>query len=89
VPLKDGRKLKLRAVNWPKGFYVKGLPPEGIRGAGKVQLLTLLSQHNVPRTAEAKYFNTIAFFDCLHRAQEFAKFESAVPSQPASEADLA
>jgi hypothetical protein len=56
VPLKDGRKMKLRAVNWPKGFYVVGHPQADIPGPPKAQLLTLLSQHSAPRTAEVKYF---------------------------------
>lgn len=31
VPLKDKSTRKLKAVNWPKGFYIGGLRP---RGAG-------------------------------------------------------
>ena len=52
VPMKDGSKLKLRAVNWPKGIYVEGLTPAGLFGAGKVRLQTLLSRHAVPPGTE-------------------------------------
>jgi hypothetical protein len=88
VPLKNGERPRLRAVNWPKGFYVEGLSPEGVRVSGKTQIRTLLSQHRIPRGSEAKYANTVAFFDQVYVDQELAKLERpAEPSPAASEAE--
>lgn len=88
VPLKDGRKPRLRAVNWPKGFFVKGLVPSVAGPDGKSRLRTLLSRQRVPRGSESKYANTIEFFEHVYRAQGLAKFDGlAEPSPAASEAD--
>lgn len=63
IPLKDRSTLVLKAVNWPKAFYVKGLRPvkEGEDARGKC--LELLTAHRVPKGTESKHFNTVAFFD--------------------------
>lgn len=80
VPLKDKRKMKLKAVNWPKGFYVRDLTPVGVGKTAKAQLLTLLSQHRVPRESESKYFNTIDFFDFVDSGQSLKTRFAVVPS---------
>jgi hypothetical protein len=63
VPLKNGEKVRVKAVNWVKIFFLKSLTPcigdESKRG----KVLELLSRHSVPLGTEKKYFNTIAFFD--------------------------
>jgi hypothetical protein len=63
VPMKRGASLSLRALNWPKGFYVKGLRPL-IEGENpRAKCLELLVRSGVPKGTETKYFNTVAFFE--------------------------
>ena len=62
VPLKSRSPEKLKAINWPKGFYVKGLRPDGA-GTTKRRLLELLGRHEIPRGTESKYSNAVEFFD--------------------------
>jgi hypothetical protein len=71
VPLKDGSQRKLKAINWPKAFFVAGLRPEGNRGA-RAMLHSFLAQHQVPRGTESKYTNTIAFFDHIVATQKLS-----------------
>jgi hypothetical protein len=87
VPLRDGRRLRLRAVNWPKGFFVTGLVPEVVGAHGKARLRTLLSQQRIPRGSESKYNNTIEFFDYTYDLQNLARFEAAMPSPAAQATD--
>jgi hypothetical protein len=64
VPMKDKTVHSLRAVNWPKGFHVKGLRPILERGEDpKAKCLEFLSRSGIPRGAEGKVYNTVAFFD--------------------------
>ena len=63
VPLKAQRPQPLMAVNWPKAFYVKGIRPLAPSENPKAKCLAFLSGHGVPMGTEAKYFNTVAFFD--------------------------
>ena len=51
------------AVNWPKGFYVSGVRPQRNGEDPRAKCLTLLSNHGVPKGAERKHLNTMAFFD--------------------------
>ena len=68
VPLKNGRRMTLKAENWPKGFFLPGLRPEG-RGKPRAAFLTLLGEHRIPIGSEAKYFNTVEFFDHIVSSQ--------------------
>jgi hypothetical protein len=86
VPMKSGEKLKLRAVNWPKGFYVADLAPAGST-PGRAKLQSLLSQHPAPHASDRKHFNAIKFFDFIFRAQKLKRLEQAEPSPAASEAE--
>jgi hypothetical protein len=63
VPLKDGRKLLLKAVNWPRAFSVKGMSPCEGNEKPRPKCLSLLTKGGIPRGTETKYFNTMAFFD--------------------------
>jgi len=67
VPLKDRPPLVLKAVNWPKAFYVKGLRPVKEGEDPRAKCLELLTEHKVPEGTESKYFNTVAFFDYCFR----------------------
>lgn len=68
VPMSDHTKPLLRAVNWPKGFYVKGLRPLSRDEDPKAKCLDLLVRSGIPKGTETKYFNTIEFFDhCVRR----------------------
>jgi len=42
VPLKRGGHVRVKAVNWPKAFYVKGLRPTG-NHSSRAMLLSLLA----------------------------------------------
>ncbi|KRT73543.1 MAG: hypothetical protein XU12_C0008G0010 [Deltaproteobacteria bacterium CSP1-8] len=77
VPMKDKTVLSLRAVNWPKGFYVKGLRPQDDGEDPKCKCLEFLSRSGIPRGTEGKYFNTVAFFDhCIQHYQDQRKRKS-------------
>src|SRR5207248_1860764 len=62
VPIKGAQPIRVKTINWPKAFYVSGLRPSG-GGSARAMLLEFLAKHFVPKGTEAKYFNTIAFFD--------------------------
>jgi hypothetical protein len=73
VPLKgkgsDKRTTaKLKAVNWPKGFYVKGLRTDTTVSARSF-FLSYLSRHRVPLGTESKYTNSLDFFDAIRKQQ--------------------
>jgi hypothetical protein len=63
VPLKDGKRLSLKAVNWPKGFVLGSITPCEEGELPRAKLLDLLREHTIPRGVEDKFFNTIEFFD--------------------------
>jgi hypothetical protein len=63
VPLKDRTPLRLKAVNWPKGFVVKGVTPVADDESPRAKCLSLLAAHGVPKGAESKHSNTVGFFD--------------------------
>lgn len=63
VPLKDGRTMRVKAVNWPKVFFVPSVTPCIHGEEPREKLLQILSEHTVPFGTEKKFFNTIEFFD--------------------------
>jgi hypothetical protein len=63
IPLRDGRVVPAKAVNWPKIFLKAHLNPWKSDEKPKAKLLELLSQHAIPLGIENKYHNTILFFD--------------------------
>jgi hypothetical protein len=71
VPLKGGGSLMLKAVNWPKAFYVGGVRPRVIPDKGAHErgtCLALLAKQGVPKGDESKHVNSMAFFDhCIKR----------------------
>lgn len=73
VPLKDGKSIRAKAVNWPKVFFVNSLTPCENGEKPKEKILQLLAEHAVPLGAERKYFNTLDFFD--HAVKEIKKKE--------------
>jgi hypothetical protein len=71
IPLKDRSSLILKAVNWPKAFYVEGLRPVNAGEDPRGKCLELLTEHRIPKGTESKHFNTVAFFDhCIRLWQE-------------------
>jgi hypothetical protein len=86
VPLKrDKSTRRLKAVNWPKGFFVRGLRPAGI-GTTRGLVLSAFAQGRVPKDTELKYFNAIQFFDAVERSQDLENGFGAEPSQAPDEA---
>lgn len=63
VPLKDRLPLILKAVNWPKAFYVTGLRPVKDDEDPRAKCLELLTAHRVPKGTELKHFNSVTYFD--------------------------
>ncbi len=63
IPFKEGKVQRLKAVNWPKGFYVKGVRPVTAGEKERAKCLSLLAAHGVPKGAERKHANSITFFD--------------------------
>ena len=76
VPLKRGGHVRVKAVNWPKAFYVKGLRPTG-NHSSRAMLLSLLARHRSPAGTESKFFNSIAFFDSVVELQQLGKRREA------------
>jgi hypothetical protein len=73
VPVtKDKSKRRLKAVNWPKGFFISGLRPSG-NGTTRGLVLSSLAQRRVPKDTESKYFNAIEFFDAVEGMQNLEK----------------
>ena len=73
VPLKNGETICVKAVNWPKVFFVNNLTPCSQGEREREKLLQLLSEHPVPLGTEHKFQNTIAFFDRVVRDIERLK----------------
>jgi hypothetical protein len=63
VPLKDAKTIRVKAVNWPRVFFVSGITPCAVGEKPREKLLELLSKHSIPLGTEKKFLNTIAFFD--------------------------
>lgn len=63
VPIKGGIKVKAKAVNWPKIFFIDSITPCSSEEKPREKLLEFLTFHQVPKGTEQKYFNTIDFFD--------------------------
>jgi hypothetical protein len=72
VPLKGRPPVRVKAINWPKAFWVSGLRPDGSQ-SGRAMLLSFLSQHQSPIGTESKYYNAIAFFDYVVKKQKLGK----------------
>lgn len=70
VPLKDGRKVPLYALDWP---YLPDSPH-------RVDLADWFTANPIPLKAESKYRNTLEFFDTI-RAR--GKYESGLNEKPA------
>ena len=69
VPLKGRPLVRVKAINWPKAFWVSVLRPEGPKSA-RAMLLTFLAQHQKPIGTESKYYNALAFFDHVVKTQK-------------------
>jgi len=80
VPFKNGTTLPLKALNWPKAFFVKGLRPGGDQENPRAKCLSLLTANGTPKGVEAKQFNSIAFFDhCVTLLKQQQKTRRASP----------
>src|SRR5216684_2634281 len=70
VPLTDGTAVAVKAVNWPKAFYVPSLTPCIGAEHPRAKCLQLLAKHGMPRGTERKYQNSMAFFDHVAKVQK-------------------
>ena len=82
VPMKPPLPaVSVKAVNWPKAFYVRGLRPK-LPGGARAMLLSYLAKHQVPLGTESKYSNTVAFFDTIREKQELGSERTTVKVMP-------
>ena len=73
VPLK-GARVRAKAVNWPKAFFVPSISPCDRETEPKEKLLEFFAQHRVPWGTEDKFYNTLEFFDyAVERVEKAAK----------------
>ncbi len=73
VPMRDGSKPDLYAVNWPKGYFVRGLSPCEPGENRRAKFLESLNLHRIPAGVEQKYTHTIAFYDSIIQQQELVQ----------------
>lgn len=86
VPLKNNKTRQLKAINWPKGFAIAGLRPDG-EGSTRGLVLSAFAKRSVPKGTESKYTNAIEFFDIVQKQQSFERVQvedqySALPARP-------
>lgn len=62
VPMKQGMPVNVKAVNWPKVFFVGSITPCKHGEKEEEKLLEFLTAHQVPAGTERKFSNTLAFF---------------------------
>lgn len=78
IPLHGGRTIQAKAVNWPRIFSVPKMSPCAKGEPPRKKLLEMLSSHSVPIGVEAKFANTLSFFD-----EDLKRYEKIRPtSQP-------
>jgi hypothetical protein len=63
VPMKGGSRIRLKAVNWPKAFFVRELVKDEIRQDPRAMAQMWLASQPIPKGAEGKCLNAVAFFD--------------------------
>ena len=73
VPMKDGSSKQLKVVNWPKALFVPELVSERERRVPRSTVLSWFARRPVPRGAEGKCFNAIAFFEHVVETQGLIK----------------
>jgi hypothetical protein len=76
VPFKDRGRMRLKAVNWPKGIFINN---DYNLQQSKAAILRLLAKAPMPLGAEAKYFHAIEFYNKVETTQEFVKGRSPTP----------
>lgn len=70
VPLCEGRKVMLKAIDWRKIFNLS-TPRRRLNGdTARAWFLKCLLQHNVPAGTESKYTNSLAFFDYCQKLEQ-------------------
>lgn len=68
VPFKDRGRMRLKAINWPKGVY---LNQGKDRDKAKAAVLSFLAKGPLPIGSESKYFNALEFYDHVEKTQSF------------------
>lgn len=68
VPLKDRGRMRLKAINWPKGIYLNDGKD---RNKTKAAVLSFLTKGPLTIGSESKYFNAIEFYDHVEEIQSF------------------
>ncbi|HEV8347587.1 MAG TPA: hypothetical protein VGQ16_13490 [Vicinamibacterales bacterium] len=78
VPLKDRGRMRLKAINWPKGVYLNHGKD---RNRAKAAVLSFLAKGPLPIGSESKYFNAIEFYDYVEGTQSFGRTAEPVESE--------
>jgi hypothetical protein len=71
VPLKSGTQ-ELKVINWPKVLYLPKVAPPGAERNPRAFLLRRLTSRPIPPGVEAKFRNTIDFFEHVVRKQHLS-----------------
>jgi hypothetical protein len=79
VPLKGNKTQTLKAVNWPKAYFVRGLRPAG-NGTARGLVMSAFAKRQIPPGTESKYTNAMAFFDAVEKEQDLENSFGAQPS---------
>jgi hypothetical protein len=86
VPMKDKRIERLKAVNWPKAYFVSGLRPAG-NGTARGLVMSAFAKRQIPPGTESKYANAMTFFDAIEEGQDLENQFGAQPSPAPPEDD--
>ena len=70
VPLKGGRQVRLKAINWPEVSFAEVITPCNSGERPRQKLLEMFTSHQIPCGQEAKYCNTLKFFDFVVEQKE-------------------
>ncbi len=69
MPIADAPRLNVKAINWPKGFYLNEVRPSG-GGLTRSLVAKALTTNSIPKGTESKYSNTLEFFDYVEAKQD-------------------
>lgn len=70
VPMSDRGVRRLKTVNWPKVFWVKGVTPCQPGESKRETLFKYLSKYTMPAGTDQKYYHAIKYFDNVMKKQK-------------------
>lgn len=67
VPMKDGRAVHLKALNWRKVLVGDAFKAQLAGRTERAWFLDCMVSHRIPYRTDVKYFNSLSFFDACER----------------------